>query len=94
MDAVIISNTVTDCNYLCRQRSSMPTSAPGYKSSELMLLAEGACRIYDPIHFPEEHTAHPLIQILKDGRYSNGIGVVASYSYGSMRPYQNSQRCS
>ncbi len=28
MDVVIISNPVTDCNYLCRQRSSMPTSAP------------------------------------------------------------------
>ena len=36
-----------------------------HKTSLLMLPAEGTDGIHDPIHLPEGHTVHPLVQILK-----------------------------
>ena len=42
-----------------------------------MLPAEGTDDIHDPIHFPEGHTVHSLVQILKGGFHGIGIGVVA-----------------
>ena len=35
------------------------------KTSSLMLPAEGADHINDPIHLPEGHSVHPLVQIGK-----------------------------
>ena len=42
-----------------------------------MLPAEGADGIHDPIHLPEWHTMHSLVQILKGSLTSIGVGIVA-----------------
>jgi len=42
-----------------------------------MFPAEGADNIHDPIHFPQGHTVHPLVQILKGCLHGTGIGVIA-----------------
>ena len=50
---------------------------PLQKPRLLMLPAEGTDGIYDPIHLPEGHTVHSLIQILKGCLYSIRVGIVA-----------------
>ena len=42
-----------------------------------MFPTESADCIDNPIHFPERHTVHPLIQILKSGLDGIIVGVIA-----------------
>lgn len=55
--------------------ASTPVTNPASSRSWQRVPAESTI-----LHFPEGHAVHPLIQALKGGRYSNGIGIVASYS--------------
>ena len=48
-----------------------------HESSLLMFPTEGTNSIYDPIHFPEGHTVHLLVQILKGSLHGIRVGVVA-----------------
>ena len=42
-----------------------------------MFPAEGADGIHDPIHLPEGHTMHPLVQILEGSLDGISVGVIA-----------------
>ena len=42
-----------------------------------MLPAEGTDGIHDPIHLPQGHTVHPLVQIIKGGFHGMGVCVIA-----------------
>ena len=50
---------------------------PLHESGLLVFPAEGTDSIDDPIHFPEGHTVHPLVQILKGCLHRISVGVVA-----------------
>lgn len=50
---------------------------PLYEPDLLMLPSEGTDSIHHPLHLPERHTMHPLVQILKGSFHGIGIGVIA-----------------
>lgn len=41
-----------------------------------MLPAESADGIHDPIHLPERHTMHPMVQSLKGCLHGIGVGII------------------
>jgi len=48
-----------------------------HESGLLVIPAQGTNGIHDPIHLPEGHTVHPLVQILKGCLHGIRVGVVA-----------------